>query len=275
MFDREANCDNSRLGAKDLAIQLFIPSGPDNNFFAGHDIPVEVRLHGAGGVSSIAPGHTTAHIDPFNPERDQTMHGYLGFRFRTAADPDAPSYSAQGTFTAHICNNRQTVPSINELPTSESPVSGTVADREVKLRTTHAYLRNDGYGGLIVMLKSYEGDVVCHTTRSATPYLFGAEVGVGRDGKYMIGAPLPANWQMQMRAFQFSERSVHAARGAGWVQFDSVDLRGGGVVDGDILDGGVVTGRLAVDNSDDEPAWRFLLSGRFEATVCGAERQAW
>jgi hypothetical protein len=265
LLDREARCDSARLVESDLGIQMTIPSGPRNDFFAGQDIPLEIRLHGAGGVSRIPPGHVTVRIQPFRPEHDDTVRGFLSFRFRTATDSDAPSYASEGVFTARVCNNRATVPSVRALPMGESSVSGTVAGRAVRLTSMLAYTRDDGYGSPIVMLKGFEGDVVCHTTRSATPYLFGAEVGAGRAGKYFQGAALPAEWQMQMRMFQFSERSVQAAHGAGWVQIDSIDLK----------EGGVVRGRLGADNPDDDAEWRFTLSGQFEAKVCGVERRAW
>ncbi len=264
LIDREARCDSARLTENDLGVQMTLPSGPDNDFFAGRDVPLELRLHGAGGVSRVPAGHVIAHIEPFQPEHDEVLNGYLKFRFRTAKDPDAPSYASEGAFAARVCNNRATQASVRSVQSDEA-LSGKVAGREVKLRTMLAYTRDDGYGQLILMLKGYEGDVPCHTTRSATPYLFGAELGPGRDGKHVVGVPLPTEWTMQMRMQKFSERSVQAAHGASWVQVDSLDLQ----------EGGLVKGRLVADNADDDPEWKFSLSGPFEAKVCGIERRAW
>lgn len=265
LIDREARCDSSRLTENDLGIQMTLASGPNNDFFAGRDVPLELRLHGAGGVSRVPAGHVIAHIESFQPDRDEVLNGYLRFRFRTAKDPDAPSYASEGYFEARVCNNRATRASVGPPQSNDTPVSGQVAGREVKLRTMLVYTRDNGYGQSILMFKGYEGDVPCHTTRSATPYLFGAEVGPGRDGKYVVGAPLPTEWHMQMRMQKFSERSVQAAHGSSWVQMDSLDLR----------EGGVIAGRLFADNSEDDPEWQFSLSGRFEAKMCGVERRAW
>lgn len=265
LLNREARCDSARLAENDMGVQMEIPSGPDNDFFAGRDMPLELRLHGAGGVSRIPAGHVTARLDPFDPSKSESVKGYLSFRYKTALDPDAPAYNAEGPFTARVCNNLVTKPSIASFPGDKAPVSGSVAKREVQFRTMQAYLRSDGYGGQIVMLKGFELDVPCHTTRSATPYLFGVEIGPGKDGTYFAGKRIPTDWIMQMRMQQFSERSVHAAHGASWVQIDSVETK----------EGGIVRGRLGADNSEDDPEWRFSLSGRFEATVCGIERKAW
>jgi hypothetical protein len=264
LIDREARCDSARLTEHDLAVQMTLPSGPDNDFFAGRDLPLELRLHGAGGVSRVPAGHVIARFESFQPEHDEVLKGHLNFRFRTAKDPDAPSYASDGSFVARVCNNRATQASVRSLQSDES-LSGRVAGREVKLRTMLAYTRDDGYGHSILMLKGYEGDVPCHTTRSATPYLFGAEIGPGRDGKHVLSAPLPTDWYMQMRMHKFSERSVQAAHGSSWVQIDSLDLN----------EGGVIEGRLVADNADDDAEWQFSLSGRFEAKVCGIERRAW
>ena len=265
LIDREAKCDSSRLTENDMGVQFTVPTGPDNDFFADRDMPLELRLHGAGGVSRIPAGHVTARLAKFDPEHAQKVAGSLSFRFRTAADPDAPAYESHGPFVATICNNHATEPSMAKLPVDEMPISGTVAKRNVKLRTMLAYLRDDGHGQQIVMLKGYEREVPCHTTRSATPYLFGAEVGPGTDGKYFVGAPVPTEWIMQMRTDEFSERSVHAAHGSSWLQLESVDAR----------QGGTIRGRLAADNPDENRAYRFSLSGRFEAKVCGKETKAW
>ena len=133
------------------------------------------------------------------------------------------------------------------------------------MRTTLAYLRNDGDGGTILMLKVYPLDVPCHTKRSATPYLFGAEFGKGPRGDHYAGAIMPTTWALQMRADQYSERSVHAANGASWLAIDSIDAR----------EGGVVRGRMMASNPDDDGPWQFTLSGQFEAVVCGHEATAW
>lgn len=265
LIDREAKCDSSRLTENDMGVQLTIPSGPGNDFFTGRDLPIALRLHGAGGISRIPAGHVVARLEPFDPASARLVHGTLRFRFRTASDPDAPVYESKGLFVATVCNNRETEPSMPALPADQNPVAGTVANRPVKLRTMLAYLRDDGNGGQVVMLKGYERDVPCHTTRSATPYLFGAEVGPGVEGKYFVGAPLPTEWILQTRTDAYSERSVHAAHGASWIQLDSVDVR----------HGGKIRGRLAADNTSDEPAYRFSLSGSFVAKVCGTETKAW
>ena len=227
LIDREAKCDSARLTANDMGVQFTIPSGPDNDFFAERDFPVELRLHGAGGISRIPAGHVTARIGKLDPENDQTLEGTLRFRFRTGAKPDAPAYASEGSFTATVCDNRATKPSVAEMKTDQTPIAGEVAKRKVKLHTVLAYTRDDGYGGTILMLKAYELDVPCHTKRSATPYLFGAELGPGPGGKYFVGKPIPTDWIMQMRTDAYSERSVHAAHGASWLQLDSVKLRPG------------------------------------------------
>lgn len=265
LLDREAKCDSARLADSDRGIQLTIPSGPDNDFFTGRDLPLPLRLHGATGVSTIPAGHVVARLEPFNPERDNHVRGSLEFRFRTAADDDAPTYASSGSFMATLCDNMATKPSMKKLPTDDSPVAGKVGRRNVALRTMLAYVRDDGYGDKILMLKGYERDVPCHTKSSATPYLYGAEAGPGPDGKHFVGAPLPAQWIMQMRTDEYSERSVHAAHGGSWLQIDSVELK----------PGGLVKGKLAAVNDDDDATYRFSLSGRFEAKVCGRERKAW
>lgn len=265
LLDREAKCDSARLSDNDMGIQLSVPSGPDNDFFAGRDVPVELRLHGATGVSRIPAGHVIARIEPFDPKTAETVGGALRFRFRTAADDDAPAYESAGPFEATLCNNLDTKPSIGALPTTDTPVHGKVGKREVKMRTFLAYTREDGSGGKIVMLKGYERDVPCHTTRSATPYLFGAEVGPGADGKHFVGSKLPVEWMVQMRTDAYSERTVHAAQGSSWLRLESVSMD----------QGGTVRGELAATNPDDDPAYRFTLSGRFEAKFCGHERRAW
>lgn len=265
ILDREARCDSAKLVENDLGIQMTIPSGPNNDFFAGHDIPTEIRLHGAGGVSRIPAGHVVVRVESFDPQHDESVRGYLSFRFRTASDADAPSYASEGSFSARVCNNRPTTASARHAPTQNSSVSGIVAGRPVTLTSMLAYVRDDGYGSPILMIKGFEGDVVCHTTRSATPYLYGAEVAIEPDSKRFLHAPLPADWMVQMRMYQFSERSVQTAHGAGWLQIESADLS----------DGGVVRGQLVADNPQDELEWSFSLAGQFEAKMCGVERRAW
>ena len=96
------------------------------------------------------------------------------------------------------------------------------------------------------MFKGYERDVPCHTARSATPYLFGAEVGPGSDGKYFVGASFPTQWVMQMRTDEYSERSVHAAHR---FELAAIDVRR-------CARRGRCRGRLAADNPDEDGAYR-------------------
>ena len=268
LFNRPASCTTTRLSPTDLAVQFTLPSGPDNAFFPERNIPVELQLHGAGGVSHVPAGHVIVNIKPFHPATDQQLHGYLKFAFRTAHDAQAPTYDSEGVFHATVCNNQPTQPSAASTETAATSIRGSISGRDVTMRTVHVYQRDNGFGGKILMLKAYEGEVPCHTSRSATPYLFGAEIGPDKNNQYTTGKLLPAGWKTQMRVRQFSERSVQTAHGAGWVQLDFVHPQ---PKPNDIA----VRGIMFADNRTDEPDWRFFLSGKFEATFCGTEVQAW
>ena len=264
LLNREARCDSARLRESDMAVQFTIPSGPTADFYAGHDIPIPLQLNGAGGISAIPAGHVSARLEPFDPQHADVVRGRVGFRFRTANDGDAPTYESQGPFEARVCSNAAAEASMTALPVDEKPVAGRVGKRKVQMRTMLAYLRDDGDGGTIVMLKGYPLNVPCHTKRSATPYLFGAELGKGPRGDHYAGTTMPTTWAVQMRADPYSERSVHAANGGSWLSIDTIDAR----------EGGVVRGRMMAANPDDED-WQFTLSGQFEAVVCGHEATAW
>jgi hypothetical protein len=265
LLDREARCDSARLRESDMAIQVTVPSGPASDFFAGRDIPIPLQLNGAGGISSIPAGHASVRLEPFEPSRADVLRGHISFRFRTANDDDAPAYASQGPFEARVCANATAEPSMKELPLDPKPVAGRVGKRKVEMRSMVAYLRNDGDGGTIVMLKGYTLDVPCHTKRSATPYLFGAEIGEGPRGDHYAGTVMPTTWALQMRSETYSERSVYAANGASWLAIDSIDVR----------EGGIIRGRMMAANPSDDAEWQFSHSGQFEAVICGHEATAW
>lgn len=269
LLNRTARCDSARLTPNDLAIQLTVPSGPNNDFFTGRNMPIELRLHGAKGVSHIPPGYVTVNLDPFDPTRDHYLQGKLAFRFRTAHDEQAPSYQSDGMFRAIVCNPQRTKASATTPATFSGSLTGNVSGRQVHMPTVHVYQRDNGFGQKILLIKAFEGNVPCHTTRSATPYLFGVELSADPKGQYTLGKPLPAPWHMQMRVRQFSERSVQSANGASWIQLDSI------MPNAQPNTQKAVTGRLVADNADDDPDWKFFIEGQFEATMCGTEVRAW
>ncbi|MCL2825260.1 MAG: hypothetical protein FWD57_14815, partial [Polyangiaceae bacterium] len=266
VLNRQAQCHDAKPSNHDLAIQLSIPSGPNNDFFHSKDIPTEVRLHGAGGISKIPPSHATIHINPFNPESDTTLSGYIRIQFHDTTTHNTPqttpTYSAEGSLTATVCNNQKTTPSIPNLPTNQ-PSSGTIANQPTKLTSTHAYTRDNGFGRTILVLKAFEDDTPCHSIAPKTPYMFGAEIGPNRHGNYVLGTPLPSNWAMRIKANGPPKRTIQTPIGASWIQLNTVDLR----------ENGTVTGILAVDNSDDDPLWQFSISGEFDAKFCGPEQR--
>ncbi|MCU0689863.1 MAG: hypothetical protein MUF54_00540 [Polyangiaceae bacterium] len=249
----------------DMAIQFTLPSGANSHFYAGNDVPIRLQLSGTAGVSTVPAGHATVHIQPFDTTTSKSIHGQLSFRFRTALDVNAPVYYASGSFDARLCNNGSVEPSVPDLDTTRSPVFGVIAERNVTLASMHAYLRDDGEGNEILMLKGYELDVPCHSTRSATPYLFGAEVGAGIRHDFHKGVEMPVRWSLQMRMGDFSERTVQSDDGAGWLRLDEVALTGRSIV----------RGRLIATNADEDKRYRFELAGTFEAKVCGRPVRAW
>lgn len=290
--ERQAFCNESEHAKIDLGIQLSIPSGPQNDFFAGRDAPVEIRLLGDSKLGSIPASYAFANINPFDPEHDESIRGFLHFRINNSYSSNEPTqFISEGSFTAILCNNQPTRASIPDLPTSNSPVSGNVAGHPIRLESFQAFTRDNGFGGSIIILKGFENEHACHT--DDIPTLFGIELGPDRNNSHVLGTPLPSEFRMMVQPHPHIEsdrpatanskrnnrskeetskprslpsvrldQAVQAPFGGGWVQLDSVDLR----------EDGTVTGLLAVDNSDDEPAWHYSLSGEFTAKVCGVEK---
>jgi hypothetical protein len=262
VMSREVGCTDHKLLETDMALQLTIPTGPANDFFAGHYLAVPIKLSGAGGVSAVPTGFSAATLDRVDSKPGGVVRGRVQFSWRTGVEEDAPSYDVKGAFEATICSAEATQASMPNLDRGRKPVTGKVSGRERTFPSFLAFVQKNGADKPLIRLKGYSRkDVSCFSDQPNTPYLFGPEIGAGPDGKYFAGAPMPADWIMQMVDAKFSERSVHAGEWSGMLQIDEVLLGRNGVVRGQMM-------AATVDEDDDQ--WSFEIAGSFEAPVCEA-----
>jgi hypothetical protein len=257
--DREGSCEDRRLRDTDMAVQVRIPTGPNNDLFVDRPIQLAVQLSGAVGVGAIPAGFSSVRIASFNPGRDSQLRGNLSFRYRTGSDPGAPVYEAAGSFEARVCSRQATAASMPQLDRSVNPVGGTVAGQPRSFPSFLAFARPLPGGGRLLSIKAYtRKDMNCYSETS-TPYLFGLELGPGPNSDYFATSLMPADWIMQMSTGLASERSVHAGDGAGTVQVESVTWGKGARVRATMS---------AATVSETDPNWAYSISGTFEAPIC-------
>jgi len=260
LLAREAKCGEQRPRATDTALQLIVPTGPDNDLFAGRWIALPIRMHGAGSADSPASG-SWVKLDRVERARSGIVRGRLEMSYRTGLDADAPSYEVSGGFEATVCQAVATKASMPQLDRS-SPVAGKIAGQPRSFPHFLAFVQKTGSSKPVIKLKGYaRKQVSCYSEEPNTPYLYGPEIGAGPDGRYFVGAPMPAQWILQVTNEKYGERSVHAGDGAGWLRLDTVELGKNGVVRGEMM---------AATVAEDDPAWSYELAGKFEATVCEA-----
>lgn len=258
LLAREAKCGEQRPRATDTALQLVIPTGPDNDLYAGRWIALPTRMHGAGSADVPASG-SWVKLDRVERAKSGIVRGRLEMSYRTGLDADAPAYEVSGNFEATVCQAVATKASMPQLDRS-APVAGKVAGQPRSFPHFLAFVQKSGNRKPVLKLKGYtRKQVSCYSEEPNTPYLYGPEIGAGPDGKYFVGTPMPAQWVLQFSNEKFGERAVHAGDGAGWIRLDEVELGKNGVVRGEMM---------AATVAEDDPAWSYELGGKFEAVLC-------
>lgn len=260
LLAREARCGEQRPRATDTALQLVVPTGPDNDLYAGRWIPMPIRLHGAGSADVPASG-SWAKLDRVERAKSGIVRGRLEMSYRTGLDADAPAYEVSGSFEATVCQAVATKASMPQLDRS-GPVAGKVAGQPRSFPHFLAFIQKSGSRQPVIKLKGYaRKQVSCYSEEPNTPYLYGPEIGAGPDGKYFVGTPMPTQWILQVTNEKYGERSVHAGDGAGWLRLDAVELGKNGVVRGEMM---------AATVAEDDAAWSYEVGGKFEAAICEA-----
>lgn len=260
LLDREARCGEQRMRDTDRAIQLVVPTGPDNDLYSGRWLALPARLHGAG-VSDAPAYGSFCRFDRVERTKGGVIRGRLEMSYRTGLEASSPEYDARGSFEATVCTATTTKASMPQLDRS-APVAGTVGGQPRAFPTFLAFVHKLPGGRSFFRLKGYaRKEVGCYSEGPNTPYLHGPEIGPGPEGRYFAGVAMPARWILQVTNEKFGERSVHAGDGAGWIRVESVELGKGGVVRGEMM---------AATVGEDDPAWSFEVGGKFEATVCDA-----